>query len=184
MNCRGCCWASALRRKRILDALPQRWCTKLHSLSRGVSCLLAKHHRTPRNSFHDLVRQFTGWRPPVPQGTRTSSAPAKLVNSGYVFVRRDNHRPPLTPPYEGPFKVVEHIGKTFVLDLGNRQDTVDRLKPAFLDPVKPIEPAKRPPCGRPVAVVPTGVKLQDSAAKQTKSVRQVRLPGKYQNVLM
>ena len=37
-------------------------------------------------------------RPPVPHGTRPSSVPATLANSSYVFVRRDSHRPPLTPP--------------------------------------------------------------------------------------
>ena len=47
-------------------------------------------------------------RPPVPHGTRTSSVPVTLANSGYVFVRRDSHRPSVTPPYEGPFKVLEH----------------------------------------------------------------------------
>ena len=91
-------------------------------------------------------------RPPFPHGTRTSSVPVTLANDGYIFVHRDNHSPPLTPPYEGPFKVLEHGDKTFVLYLGNRQDKVpvDRHKPAFLDLVKPVEPAKQPPRGHPV----------------------------------
>ena len=83
--------------------------------------------------------------------------PATLANSSYVFVRRDSHRPPLTPPYEGPYKVLTHDDKTFLLDYGNRQDSVsiDRLKPAFLDPVKPVEAAKRAPRGRPATNVET-----------------------------
>ncbi|KAI0224380.1 hypothetical protein LSAT2_024609, partial [Lamellibrachia satsuma] len=63
-------------------------------------------------------------RPPVPHGTRPSSVPATLANSSYVFVPRDSHRPPLTPPYEGPYKVLTHGDKTFLLEYGNRQDSV------------------------------------------------------------
>ena len=105
-------------------------------------------------------------RPPVPHGTRPSSVPATLANSSYVFVRRDSHRPPLTPPYEGPYKVLTHGDKTFLLDYGNRQDSVsiDRLKLAFLDPV---EAAKRAPRGRPATNV------------ETKSGRLVKHPERY-----
>ena len=108
-------------------------------------------------------------RPPVPHGTRPSSVPATLANSSYVFVRRDSHRPPLTPPYEGPYKVLTLGDKTFVLDNGNRQDSVsiDRLKPAFLDPVKPVEAAKRAPRGRPATNV------------ETRSGRLVKHPVRY-----
>ena len=107
--------------------------------------------------------------PPVPHGTRPSSVPTALADSRFVFVRRDSHRPPLTPPYEGPYKVLVHGDKSFVLDYGNRQDSVsiDRLKPAFVDPMTPIEAAKRAPRGRP----PTGV--------ETRSGRLVRPPERY-----
>ena len=106
--------------------------------------------------LRDTVRGLAP-RPPVPHGTRPSSVPATLANSYYVFVRRDSHRPPLTPPYEGPYKALTHGDKTFLLDYGNRQDSVsiDRLKPAFLDPVKPVEASKRAPRGRPATNVET-----------------------------
>ena len=102
-------------------------------------------------------------------GTRPSSVPTALADSRFVFVRRDSHRPPLTPPYEGPYKVLVHGDKSFVLDYGNRQDrvSIDRLKPAFVDPMTPIEAAKRAPRGRP----PTGV--------ETRSGRLVRPPERY-----
>ena len=53
-----------------------------------------------------------------------------------MFVRRDSHRPPVTPPFKGPYKVLVHGDKSFVLDLGTRQDSViiDRRKPAFRRP--------------------------------------------------
>ena len=133
----------------------------------------------PRDQDTDDVAQFLprlretvrklAPRPPVPHGTKPSSVPTALVDSRFVFVRRDSHRPPLTPPYEGPYKVLVHGDKSFVLDYGTRQDSVsiDRLKPVFVDPMTPIEAAKRAPRGRP----PTGV--------ETRSGRLVRPPERY-----
>ena len=85
------------------------------------------------------------------------------------FRVRQARQSPLTPPYEGPYKVLVHGDKSFVLDYGTRQDSVsiDRLKPAFVDPMTPIEAAKRAPRGRP----PTGV--------ETRSGRLVRPPERY-----
>ncbi|KAI0238334.1 hypothetical protein LSAT2_010996, partial [Lamellibrachia satsuma] len=93
-------------------------------------------------------------RPSIPHGTRPSSVPSTLAHSAYVFVRRDSHRPPLTPPYEGPYKVLTHGEKSFVLDYGNRHDrvSIDRLKPAHFDSDIPVDAAKRAPRGRPAAV--------------------------------
>ena len=80
----------------------------------------------PRGQDTDDVAQFLprlretvcklAPRPPVPHGTRPSSAPTALADSRFVFVRRDSHRP---PPYEGPYKVLVHGDKSFVLDYGN-----------------------------------------------------------------
>ena len=118
--------------------------------------------------LRETVRKLAP-RPPVPHGTKPSSVPTALADSRFVFVRRDSHRPPLTPPYEGLYKVLVHGDKSFVLDYGTRQDSVsiDRLKPAFVDPMTPIEAAKRAPRGRP----PTGV--------ETRSGRLVRPPERY-----
>ena len=107
-------------------------------------------------------------RPSIPHGTRPSSVPSTLAHSAYVFVRRDSHRPPLTPPYEGPYKVLTHGEKSFVLNYGNRHDrvSIDRLKPAHLDSDIPVDAAKRAPRGRPAAV-------------HTRSGRQIRRPERY-----
>ena len=120
-------------------------------------------HLLPR--LREPVRKLAP-HPPVPHGTKPSSVPTALAESRFVFVRRDSHRPPLTPPYESPYKVLVHGDKSFVLDYGTRQDSasIDRLKPAFVDPMTPIEAAKRAPRGRP----PTGV--------DTRSGRLVRPP--------
>ena len=57
--------------------------------------------------------------------------PRELFNSPYVFIRRDSHKPPLTPPYEGPYKVLQRGTKYFQIDVGGREEaiSVDRLNP-------------------------------------------------------
>ena len=49
----------------------------------------------------------------------------------YLFVVT----PPLQPPYDGPFRIIKHTGKFFVLDLNGKRDAVaiDRLKVAYLN---------------------------------------------------
>ena len=110
-------------------------------------------------------------RPPVPHGTRPSSVPATLATSEYVFIRRDWHRPPRTPLYEGPYDVLAHGDTSLTIDLGNR------LKPAFRDPVRPIDAARRPPRGRTLAAVPTAVTDRGPVSShRTRSGRQFRPP--------
>lgn len=55
-----------------------------------------------------------------------------LKNSEYVFVRREVKKP-LTPPYEGPFKVVHRNSKHYTVQVGSRDVVIslDRLKPAY-----------------------------------------------------
>ena len=83
-------------------------------------------------------------------GTAVSRVPNNIMNTDYVFVRHDAHRGPLHRIYDGPYHVIERADNTFVLD-GGRLETVsiDRLKCAHADPVRPIVPAKPPRRGRP-----------------------------------
>ena len=61
--------------------------------------------------------------------------PVDLRTASHVFVRIDAVKPPLSRPYEGPFKVLSRSEdlKTFTLDRAGRSwvVSVDRLKPAF-----------------------------------------------------
>ena len=84
-------------------------------------------------------------------GTAVSRVPNNITSTDYVFVRHDPHRGPLHRIYDGPYHVIERADKTFVLDIGGRLETVsiDRLKFAHADPVRPIVPAKPPRRGRP-----------------------------------
>ena len=75
-------------------------------------------HFLPR--LCETVRKLAP-RPPVPHGTKPSSVPTALAYSRFLFVRRDSHRAPLTPPYEGPYKVLVHGDKAFVTRYGRLQ---------------------------------------------------------------
>ena len=65
-----------------------------------------------------------------------------------MYVRRGGVKLPLTPTYSGPFVVVSKSPKCFVLDLGDRQESVsvDRLKPhAGLTVFTPAMAPRPPP---------------------------------------
>jgi hypothetical protein len=66
----------------------------------------------------------------------------ELKHCSHCFVRVDALRPALTPPYIGPFKVLERTDKTFILEFKGKPKgyTIDRLKPAFLFPADPPTP--------------------------------------------
>ena len=94
-----------------------------------------------RNRVHIPGDCVPGVSPPVVDPTPVPaqhhakpsvSIPAALMTTPYVFVRCDAHRSPLDRPYLGPYRVISRSEKTFLLDLGNRQDkvSIDRLKPA------------------------------------------------------
>ena len=75
---------------------------------------------------------------PTPNRTNKTANPfihKDLAKSTHVFIRNDTVRKPLTPPYNGPFKVIKHnANKTYIIDINGRHDSVsiDRLKPAYL----------------------------------------------------
>jgi hypothetical protein len=88
-----------------------------------------------------------------------------------VFVRRDGHRPPLSPAYEGPYKVLQRSRHTFKLQMGSRTEVVSvhRLKPAATPPdALPALPARR---GRPPAAPPAAPPTAPPAVPATRSRR-------------
>ncbi|KAH9587704.1 hypothetical protein MS3_00000093 [Schistosoma haematobium] len=58
-----------------------------------------------------------------------------LETCKFVFVRVDAVKKPLKQPYEGPYKVIKHTQKYFLINRdGNKQTiSIDRIKPAFYE---------------------------------------------------
>ena len=78
------------------------------------------------------------------------------MEAEYVFVREDASKPPLSPLYRGPYLVLRRSEKFFILQIGDKQDSVsvDRLKPVFSS--NPVVPGLPPVRGRP-RLVPASV---------------------------
>ena len=76
------------------------------------------------------------------------------MDAEFVFVRDDASKPPLSSLYRGPFQVLSRSEKLFVLQIGDKSDSVsaDRLKPAISS--TPVVPAVPPLRGRPRLVPP------------------------------
>ena len=74
----------------------------------------------PTSTFLRGLQQFmrnTIPPPPVRHGSRPTQVPSNLSSTGWVYVRKDGYRRPLTRPYSGPFRIVEVCDKYFILDV-------------------------------------------------------------------
>ena len=73
--------------------------------------------------------------PPKWHGRQATYIPLDLHTATHVYVRRDAHAPPLTRPYDGPYKVIRRTNKHFALEVNGKikEHSVDRLKPARSD---------------------------------------------------
>ena len=94
--------------------------------------------------------------PVVPHGVRPSQVDPSLMTTTHIFLRVDAVRKPLVPPYLGPLEVISRSTKTFVLLQNGKEVTVsiDRLKPAFLLPVRPALSGSPPPARPVLAATP------------------------------
>ena len=94
-------------------------------------------------------------------------------------MRDDAHKPPLSPLYRGPYRVVSRSAKFFRLMLGDKEDSVsvDRLKPVFsTEDVTPVQPPRRgrpPLCSErsspvtvPVPVPPPSIPMGRGSSKE------------------
>lgn len=95
----------------------------------------------PAGYVADLRRLFEQIRPVLPRQRSDHSVfvSQDLSSCTHVFVRHDAARRPLTPAFDGPYRVIERHPKTFTLDINGRQDVVaaDRVKPAYLASLRP-----------------------------------------------
>jgi hypothetical protein len=114
--------------------------------------------KPPLPSFlNDLIKTMTG---PPPPPTRHNSAPApstlleELLLARFILVRRDGAQPPLSPIYDGPYRVLEWSTHFFLLEIGERTDKVSTLRLKAARTPADTEPAKPPRRGPPVAQAP------------------------------
>ena len=111
----------------------------------------------PADFVRDLRRHVADQQP-VPtahHGPRLARPPVDLpAGTQFVFVRRDQQSPPLSPAYDGPYKVIRVTGNVVTIEKGDKTDTVSasRCKPAVLEANTPVQqPPRRgrPPRPRP-----------------------------------
>ena len=74
--------------------------------------------------------------PPRQQQHQHTNVSDLLQTCTHVFVRHDATRKPLQAPYDGPYEVLIRDKKHFTLHIKGRKEviSIDRLKPAYLDP--------------------------------------------------
>ena len=107
--------------------------------------------------LESFCRSLNSFEPLQPQHHRTQpeAVPRELLSSTFVFVRRGAPGRPLSPLYNGPYKVLERGDKFFKIQLGTRTDnvSVDRLKPTYDD--GSMTAASPAPRGRPPKLRPS-----------------------------
>ncbi|KAF0309634.1 hypothetical protein FJT64_019268 [Amphibalanus amphitrite] len=83
--------------------------------------------------------------------------PRQLRDASHVYIRRDGYKPPLVPPYDGPFAVVRRTAKTVTVLRNGREDVIaiDRVKPALVESSGGSPPADQS-VPRPSPVTPSG----------------------------
>lgn len=101
-------------------------------------------------------------------GNRSVFQFKELQSCTHVFVRCDAVKPPLHPPYEGPFEVLSRDLKTFKLRVRDKTVVVsaDRVKPAFILADSP-------------ASLHSDEEVQPSNDICSRSGRRVRLPVRF-----
>ncbi|KFD67384.1 hypothetical protein M514_20420, partial [Trichuris suis] len=81
---------------------------------------------------------FDSIRPPPTRRQRSHGwfVPKELHDCTHVFLRHDAPRPPLSPTFDGPYRVTARTAKTVTIMQNGKLKTVsiDRVKPAFIDP--------------------------------------------------
>ena len=92
------------------------------------------------------MRQLTP-SPPSHHGQRPSKVPENLGSTGFVYIRRDDHRGPLERPYKGPYRIIETAEKFYTVDVDGHLEkiSIDRLKAAYVTVSRVIKPLKTKP---------------------------------------
>ena len=132
----------------------------------------ADFFRRLHQSMETFVPATVQSSPPAP--SPASALPPALLMADMVLVRRDGHKPPLAPLYDGPYKVLVRTPRYFRLQVGSRADSVsvERLKPAYCSvDVSPAAPRRR---GRPPGPPPSPAPSLPSSAPSPTPLPPVR----------
>ena len=91
----------------------------------------------PTGFLHELQETLRNIKPAQTcyHGTQPVHQPKNLGYTGWVYVRQDHHRKPLTRPYMGPFQVIEKHDKHFRIKVNGKEEniSIDRLKTAYIN---------------------------------------------------
>jgi hypothetical protein len=83
---------------------------------------------TPELPSADFLEGLQATRPlPTRQWSYavvTAAPPPALTEADFVYIRKGGSVPPLSPPYDGPFALVDVGQKFFTVNIGNRRETV------------------------------------------------------------
>ena len=62
--------------------------------------------------------------------------PTQLSSATHAFIRQDHVKPALSPPYRGPYPILQRGSHAYLMDMEGRQDwiSLDRIKPAYTEP--------------------------------------------------
>ncbi|XP_062538610.1 uncharacterized protein LOC134206883 [Armigeres subalbatus] len=101
-----------------------------------------------------------------------------LATCTHVFVRIDAVKPPLSHPFDGPYRVLRRRKKVFVVDINGKPSpiSIDRLKAAFVHCNEDDNTTQSTDISRTTPTVP------DSPVYATRSGRRVRIPRQYWKV--
>lgn len=142
---------------------------------------------TPKpNNENDFVSRFREQMrtlKPTTTAHHTNDKPfvnKALFTSSHVFVRNDKVKPPLTKPFDGPFKVIERGEKHFKLEVKGKLTniSIDRMKPAFV-PADENENETSKEQTKNIEI-PKNAPKQTIEPKRTRSGRQVHFPERFQ----
>ena len=103
--------------------------------------------------------------------------PCDLLTAEFVFVREDASKPPLSPLYRGPYKVLERFETFYILQIPDNSVSVslDRLKAVYCSVL--MTPAV-PPLRRRPRLQPASVTKPPAPVHAKKKVRfEVPVPG-------
>jgi hypothetical protein len=87
---------------------------------------------SPSPSFLEDLQTTMAGRPPPPTRHNSAQAPSnlpeELLLARFVLVCRDGAQPPLSPVYDGPYRVLERSTHFFLLQIGDITDKVYTLR--------------------------------------------------------